>query len=405
MNINQWTKGNLRLENIKYLYQSILDREADHAGLNHWNQSNLSIHQIENFLKESNEAKRIVENSRHRISKYASTVCVDKIKPLSLVVEEAFNVFPDQWDGSLHIHMPGKTGEILFLLGSLPTLRTMVPKAKIIVHTLPHYIDVVTNVLNGPDEVKALEYLRPTLAESTADAVIFSPFIGFEITGSDLSVNAYRTNPGFTKDLAMSLGPFYRAFADAIGAIPFCFNKPTWIPLTKPQHQGPIALALATTNPHSSIRQKLPFSPNQWRHLASKLKERGLTPVATGHHEDPAPNPMPGWEWINCNLVDAVTMILNAEYVIGGNSGLAFAAASIGKAQTIIVDERNWKMTSLCYGLEPLKNAIDIDRLWAILTPADGSRDEQAYELALRIASEPSLRGGFTIGYKLICAF
>lgn len=240
---------------------------------------------------------------------------------------------------SLHLHLPGKTGEVLAALGLVPALRLALPeKTVVVLHTLPHYVPLATQVdhRQRPDRVEAIE-LAP-MAHSFADTVAVTAFDhgfpGFGVFGDELHVCLNRTHPHFLHGGAVSHPPFIGAFADAVGVHRAAWEPPAWVPTAS----GTSALALPTANAHSSKRRRLPLYPADWKALATVLRVRGLRPLATGHPSDGKPE-LPGWDWEDLSLIETVTVAVSAAFVVGHNSGITWTATLAGSGDVVMLDD------------------------------------------------------------------
>jgi hypothetical protein len=291
----------------------------------------------------------------------------------------------EAWNGTVDIHIAGKAGELLLLLGWIPALRRTLPRAKIVLHTLAPYAELVRWVAPAcqPDETIAVPPKHASVAESAVLLARTVHGLNFSASGNTISVNPYYLH-------GTAETSWVQAFGDAVGVGGSRWTKPEWV--RKPAQAEPYALALASSNAHSSRRRILPFTPAQWEELAGVLTKRGLRCLATGSPEDPRPPSMPSWEWVDCPLVEAVSLAVNAHYVVGWQSGMTVAAAAMGKARVALIDEvrERWPHPSIFAGAELTKTGVDLSRYEEIVIPFTGRMDARAYALALSVASHTS---------------
>lgn len=233
----------------------------------------------------------------------------------------SFGLDADTWTGTYRCYVVGKTGEALFSLGCVPGLRYLLPKARLVWHLADHYAPVV-------DCVDPL--YRPDAVETHEGALDCGRLvgIGYDEKHNELMANAYRTHSWYRCDsqLAARRAPFYLMFAEALGLPTALYERPR---SSGRLHDGKIALAFPTANVDSRIRQ-LPVSPATWATLAQRAQDAGLAPIATGHRDDGVPE-MPGWTWDDSpGIAPVLGAITKAQWVVGLNSGIVFAAILLG---------------------------------------------------------------------------
>lgn len=286
---------------------------------------------------------------------------------------------PVSWDGTLYLHCCGKAGELVFLTGVLPALKRRLPKSKIVLRTMDHYRPSVEYSSFKFDGIEALPMVASSLVDSVTHHYMDRVYEGFLRVSNDLWVNVYRSH-GWSKPRG-----FPSALAESVGIPADEYTRPGW---DDGSVRGPrIALALATMNQHGSSRRRIPFLPQEWSRLSEELRRIGLVCVATGHADDGVPADMPGWKWVNCGLREALCLVRDSGFVIGGNSGLTFLGATIGAGYAIMLDEAAHGHLHL-YDIERLGNAIDINRFHKIKTTVDGRSDRSAFDQTLTIVSK-----------------
>lgn len=301
----------------------------------------------------------------------------------TLMRVRALRLLPADWDGTFEVHLGGKTGEALLLAGWVPALRAQLPRARIVLHTLAPYAALFEHVASDchPDEIVGVTPKRATLAESAtamSGETSKNP-VTFSADRRSVRVNPYRLHGNATAG-------WVQTFGDALGVGDRPWTRPTW---TKaPSVSEPYALALASSNAHSSKRRLLPFRPPQWAELAAALTGHGIRCLATGSPEDPKPASMPGWEWIDCPLIEATALAIGARYAVGWQSGITIAAAALGSGHVALIDEvrHGWPRPCL-FAKEHLSKTIDLTRYEEIVIPSTGQRDAAAFSLALRVAA------------------
>lgn len=244
------------------------------------------------------------------------------------------------WPGTYHVYVVGKTGEALFSLGCVPGLRYLLPRARLIWHLAEHYAPVIDFVdpLYRPDAIEGIAL--PPSAEGWAEqirlAVVHEGILSCErIIGivyddarDELATNVYRTHAWYWWDpqAAGRRTPFYLCFAEAMGLPVALYERPRSVGRLS---DGNIALAFPTANVHSKIR-KLPIKPATWARLARMAEDAGLAPIATGRSDDGAIE-MPGWTWDDSvGVTPVLHAIHGAQWVLGLNSGIVFAALLLG---------------------------------------------------------------------------
>jgi hypothetical protein len=289
--------------------------------------------------------------------------CSGELPPIETVVCRAFDVAPVSWGGSLHVYLPGKIGELVVGLGLFGPLGRRLPQARVVLHTLPHYASVVARVAEPrPSKVVLMPARRNQPAVDATEASFVDMWPGYARRGDDLHVSAFRAHGFYASDPVRSEGPWYRAFADSVGVVPFDLDVPRWLPsVVRP---WPYVLALATANRHSSRTGGVGFSPEQWRGLADAASDAGLEALATGSPDDGLLPRMPGWRSVPAGPVEATDLAFGASVVVGGNSGLVWASALVGGARVVMLDNSNrqFPVTS-CPGIERV--LVD-DEDWSI---------------------------------------
>lgn len=248
-------------------------------------------------------------------------------------VRRIFGVNPHDWTGDFIAHCTGKTGELIFLTGALPALRRRLPRARIVCLTQPFYEPLLQRVKHRFDAVAHLGYICDDYATQVEMHYNDYRTSGFVRNGNSISVNVYALHGQTGRS-------FYHTFAMAMGLQPGEYERPGYD--AGPNIREPYALALASLNRHSSPRRVLPFSAEEWETLARCLRNKGLTPLATGHPHDPRPN-MPGWEWVEGDVQDALSLVAHANYTLCGNSGMGFLAALLSSGPVVMIDESKWK--------------------------------------------------------------
>lgn len=286
------------------------------------------------------------------------------------------------WSGALHVHHPGKTGELLTFFGFLPEIRRQLPLATLHLHTLRHY-GILTAAFENEFDIVSCQEHSSSLVRSASEAFAYvegvSNAAGFLLLEDGIHVNPYRTHYWYKSGIVSS-GSYFRAYAEAVGVDFLSWKKPQcFLPKTEP-----VALALVSANTHSATRRLLPFTANQWTELSKLAKSKKLRPIATGHFEDPKPESMPGWEWIDCDLLQAVKYMVSAKWVVGHNSGMVWAPCFLGSASVIMLDGSPQAGHSRLYLLDRTVPFVDHQRCKAIQTPPDGAKDFEAFELARR---------------------
>jgi hypothetical protein len=239
----------------------------------------------------------------------------------------SFGLDADTWTGTYRCYVVGKTGEALFSLGCVPGLRFLLPKARLVWHLADHYAPVVDFVdeLYRPDAVEDIALPDEEWGALDCGQLIG---IGYDEKRNELAANAYRTHSWYLCDpqLADRRTPFYLMFAKALGLPASLYERPR---SSARLYDGSIALAFPTANVHSRIRQ-LPVSPAVWATIADRAQDAKLAPVATGRRDDGAPE-MPGWAWDDSpGVAPVLHAITRAQWVVGLNSGIVFAALLLG---------------------------------------------------------------------------
>lgn len=246
---------------------------------------------------------------------------------------------PEKWSGTYHLHLGGKTGEVIFATGILPSIRKILPKAKLVLHVVAHYLPVIERCTIKPDDVVTY---APMPGRAVFDQVVNSviqmrnahPSIAMH--GSDLATSLYRKHPWPSHALlptSPEFTPFYRMFAHGAGVNGY--DKPGWE--TKSEGESPIALAFPTSNPHSGSTSSIPLTPQSWERLADVLKCRGIRPIANTFKEDPKLLPA-GWSPMDGSVSEVLELLTKAKFVIGLNSGITFAGVLLSPGRVVMVD-------------------------------------------------------------------
>lgn len=284
---------------------------------------------------------------------------------------------PASWEGTLRVQCPGKAGELVFLTGVLPGIRRRLPRARVVLATMEHYRPAVDHAGIRFDAVEHLPMSGPTLVDAISVHYMDRVHDGFLPAPDGIFVNAYRSH-----GQARPRG-FPQAFAESVGIPAGEYERCSWD--DGEPRAGALALAFPTTNRHSSVRGRLPLHADDWARLSGILSRRGLRCVATGHPADPAPGAMPGWEWIDCGLREALRMVRGSSFVVGANSGMTFLAAAVGSGPVVMLDEADHGRLPL-YDPPLLGQAIDAGRLLKIRIEADGAADRSAVDAVVRVA-------------------
>lgn len=370
---NYTHQGIVRKMRIKQLFRDVLHREATDAEVEQWFRSPQDEASIRVAVKRGNAPMISAATS--------ALFAPGRIVSITEVIEATFQMPASDWSGRLIVQHPGKVGEMVFLLALVGPLRAMLPHARLSLRTLSEYGSIAARMRPSFDDI---EFMHPAGA-GVADRVIYGMRLnvhaGFRRTGpQELQVHSYRSHPWWTFDTAVTHGPFYRAFAEAIGVVPFAMQMPQWDDV--PPFDGPLAVAFPTTNKHSSRRQRLPLAAEQWHHMALELRGCGLRPVATGRTDDPAPGDMPGWDWYHCDSMAALTLGRAAKFVIGGNSGVVWASLFLGQGPCVMLDEQS--PTALWSGGHMGAEAAHcLPRLRQVSVTPDGARDAAAWQVTL----------------------
>ena len=259
-----------------------------------------------------------------------------KFEPCDAAVYRIFHTDPKTWDGEFCVHCTGKTGELLFLTGAIPSLRKHLPKAKLTLATQEHYREFLKSTKHQFDAVLSLPQRHHELTQQVA--LCHQDYQnGFTLENGKIIVNCYRAHGWPTIHKGWPVGSFYQCFTDAIGGYRSEYETPAWDDGVA-NERGEYVLALPSLNHHSSPRRTLPVSESEWIQIADTYARQGLACLATGHSQDPRP-PMPGWTWIDCDLVEAVRLARYSRTTIAGNSGMAFVAGLLSRGQVLIIDE------------------------------------------------------------------
>lgn len=224
---------------------------------------------------------------------------------------------PTSYGGKYVLLCGGKLGEVFFVTGLVRDLRRQLPSARIVLDCHPQYA------------------FLPKQLRETFDAVesnrISRYWKGVYRKEGEIGVDVFRASPSVPGPPRV-FAPFYRVFARSAGA---AFRVPDFGDVVE---SAPQVLALPTMNTNASARGRLPFSPDQWADLAEHVRAAGHVPVATGAHGDGNAGSMPGWEWRDCGIADFVTLLRRSSVVLGGNSGVVFMAAAMGKRAIMLND-------------------------------------------------------------------
>lgn len=257
-------------------------------------------------------------------------------EPCDVAVLRIFGVDPRIWDGEFCVHCTGKTGELLFLTGAIPSLRKHLPKAKLVLLTQEHYQQFMKGTRHQFDAVESLHKRSDELARQVE--LCHQDYQGgFTPENGRIIVNCYRAHGWPTIHKGWPVGSFYQCFTDAIGGYRSEYETPAWDDGV-PNARGEYVLALPSLNYHSSPRRTLPISEAEWGAIAAVYASKGLACLATGHSQDPRPA-MPGWTWVDGDLVDAVHLARYSRATIAGNSGMAFTAGLLSAGPVLIIDE------------------------------------------------------------------
>jgi hypothetical protein len=240
---------------------------------------------------------------------------------------------PATWDGTYFVHIAGKTGETLYSFGMVPALRELLPCARLVWRVARHYAPVVARV-TGPfqPEIQWLEdehdHDVSNFSERIRQQAVEDQPIGIRMTGNDLHVNLYRTHFWYSRDTETSGKwiPFYLAFCEAAGVPVDMWRVPETIRL----RQGDVALAFPTANEHSPRVRELGYGADVWASLAQLARRYGCEPIANGRPGDGNVT-LPGWESHDALGIERVLdWISRAQWVVGLNSGIVFAAMLLG---------------------------------------------------------------------------
>jgi hypothetical protein len=251
---------------------------------------------------------------------------------------------PGTWRGHYHLHVTGKTGEILFASGVIPALREAMPKATLYLHVLDHYEPVCHGLGFRPDAIvvqsgdKELPLYLQTTKIVRADLASYGRL---KLEGDHLHTCLYRTHPWINRNAPVV--PFYRMFSTAVGVSGY--RLPLWSPSSsdlawKQATTGrrPIALLFASSNPHSGGPPSLPLTSEDYADLARAAKRRGLIPIINRHGQDPKVE-APGWTSVeNASITQVLALLRSAKIVMGLNSGIVFAAIRLSTGHAIMAD-------------------------------------------------------------------
>jgi len=330
----------------------------------------------------------------------AEVVTMTELDPEFIsAIARVHNESPASWSGDLHLHIPGKSGELFFSLGVLPALREALPQANIIFHTLRHYFPVILGTVIRPDGATfyddetewGLVDEMPLLLKGQV-ATSKTGYVGFLTGGGNtLHVNLYRTHPFYTIDplTSASDAPFYRCFMDAVGLSTAVYCPPQWT--SEPQlvkrinakraDERPIALVLSVANAHATGWREMPLTSLGWAELAKQCEQQGLQPVMTAHKDDPRIE-APGWLWYeSSDLLEVMTLLSLCQRVAGMNSGLVFSATQIAPGEVTMFDPRQEPL----YDFGGMVGDLVIDPLRHVQVPV--TDDSDAFALLQRALS------------------
>jgi hypothetical protein len=247
---------------------------------------------------------------------------------------------------SLHVHLCGKTGELLYLSGCLPALRARWPGHSIVLHLHPHYAPLVAGLRHQPDAVeilRPLERSKPLAVQVTdltrAALLRHHRPLTREVDG-DWHVLPYGLHQAaaggaWRHPEGKRLG-FWELFQAAADAEAYPYDRPSW---GKPRGLAPdVAVVFASGNLHTGGARTIDLPPAEWDRLAAELRAFGVAPVATGHRDDPRPL-MPGWDWLNTDDPrDVLELLASAGAVVGLNSGITWSAFMLAPGRVTMFD-------------------------------------------------------------------
>ena len=360
-------------------FEEILLRSPTPQELEHYVQLGSSLDDLRVALRtRADYASRLQRDWNQRGWRF---VCAQSLAPASEAVRSGLGVSPGSWAGDLNVVAPGKAGEVLFLTGALPALRRQLPKATITLHTLAPYVPVALGASARFDEVRPLEVPGgpDLLAQRVSAAVYDHAYPGYGVFRDQLWVSAFRAHPWSpVRPSGVKPGPFFFSFCDALGCSRDQYVLPGW---AASPDGAPLALAFPTTNIHSSRRGRLPFSPRQWEELAARARVKGLEPVATGRPED-GDLELPGWEWRDAGIEEVLSLLGRSAFVLGGNSGITFAACALSPGRVLMLDEIGSAAPDLLYDFTGMHRFFDLSRCLQLRLCPEGRLDDFAFEVA-----------------------
>lgn len=244
---------------------------------------------------------------------------------------------------NLHLHLGGKTGEIVYASGAFPAIRQRWPGARLILHIHPHYLSVLPGLRHQPDEVVAYQVTCPDdLLAVQVTACLRREHRArgnqpLTVTPTaDIEVLAYGLHQREASLPRAERRPFYALFQAAADAAEYPYERPAW---GQPYALPPTSVVvLPTGNIHTGGARQIDIPAAEWARLAGELAAFGLEAVATGHRDDPRPL-MPGWRWLETDDPAVVLDELRrAGAVLGLNSGITFAACQIAAGTVTMLD-------------------------------------------------------------------
>lgn len=366
-----------RAEALRAAFAEVLARSPRRAELRHYHEDPRSVDAIAADLATGPEARR--QAARRRARAGWRSLAAGEVRPLGDVVRAAFACEARDWEGTLFVYAPGKAGEVFYLCGLAAALRRRIPRARLVLRTLPTYAAVAEGAAPSFDSVEPLR--APSLvrlADRVAAANACYAWPGFAVVGAALHVAAFRSHGWFREDPLVSAGPFPYAFADALGCPRDDVRLPGWKRGAGAGAQR-LALAFPTANHHSSRRGGLAFAAAEWALLGEAARAHGLLPIAHGL-PDPGRPELPGWVWSEATLPELFALFPRADWVVGPNSGAVWAACALSPGQVFLLDDSEQSEGAHGrYRLADCGEFLDLARCAQIRLDPSGADDARAF--------------------------